>query len=659
MADRLNIDFETRSTLELAGKGGVGAYAYAEHESTDLWCACYSFDDEEEVYVWVPGQPCPERIREHVKVGGEIRAWNAQFERVIWWLILYRRYDWPKPELEQFHCTMADAIAMSLPRALGQAAKAVNLSEQKQDQKLVKQMAKPRSTKGGEVVWWDLPEKIAALIDYCQQDVRTERAMFRRTRRLLDFEREVWLETERMNDRGVLIDVPLVKAGKKLASHIRDEAGDMISDLTEGAVTKVTQYVRLKAWLLDNNIHVKDTTKATVRDLLADHGVQGPVRRVLEIWSETAKASIRKLDAMLRMRNSDGVCRGLQIYHGASTGRWSGSGFQPHNFPRPDIEDPQQYIPAILDGETEFDEPPVIVLTNLLRGMIRARPGRRLLVADYAQIEYRVLCWIAQQEDMLRLLLSGQKPYPRMTSKIYGMPEEDVTKDLPEYTVGKTAVLGCGYQMGPEKFSKQLYKETGILLEARSKLDEPPGPADEAVWAYRDLHYKVVEFWGAIEAAARLALLRPGRVTRYGRGSRIRFVKRGKFLWCILPSGRPLGYCQPSIERTETKVGVREQIKYMTRDPMSKKWVRTSTYGGKLTENVVQAMARDLLAHGLMNAARAGYPNVLTVHDELVADVPDDFGSLDEFNALMSDKPQWAASCPVEVEGFEAERYRK
>jgi DNA polymerase len=653
VAERLHIDFETYSTLDLKK---VGVYAYAEHPSTNVWVARFAFDDEEEIYEWRPGMELHPRLIEHVENGGKIYAWNAEFERVIWKLILTPTYGWPKTKLEQYRCTMSEAIAMSLPRALGQAAKVVGLPVEKDDpgRKLALKMCKPRSTKGGEIVWWDGPEYQDRLSEYCEQDVVVERAMYHKVRRLSDDEQNLYELTQYMNSRGVTLDLPLVRACKKLAGVVRDDAGERIREFTNGAVTKVTQYARLKQWLHDNNVEVVDTTKATIRDLLSDEGVRGPVRQVLEIWADTAKASITKLDAMLRMVNADGRVRGGQIYHGAGTGRWSGAGMQPHNFPRPTIDDVESYIPLILAGDLEGieeTEPAVLVIASLLRGMIVASPGNRLLVADFAQIEARVLAWIAEQEDLVAAFAAGAKVYERMAAKIYGVPVATIGKPSTERDVGKVAVLGCGYQMGWKKFKAQLYKETGIELS-----DEE---AQAVVEAYRSMNAMVVEFWKRIENAAKRALLKPGRIISVGRGGMLRYVVRGRFLWCILPSGRPLGYYRPTLEQTDTKFGPRMQIKYWTRDPMTKKWLRTSTYGGKLTENVVQAMARDLMGGGVQRVEAAGYPTVLTVHDEIVADVPSEHGTLEEFNALMAETPRWAAACPVKVEGYEAERYRK
>lgn len=653
MHERLHIDFETYSTVDLKK---VTVYKYAEDPGTNLWCVRWAFDDQEEIGLWVPGDPVPPEVAKYITDGGLVYAWHANFERVIWWVILCTTYGWPRPRLEQFRCTMADAQAMSLPRALGQAAEAVGLEEGKDDagRKLAIKMSKPRSTKGGEIVWWDSDEYKQRLFKYCAQDIRVERAMYHKTRRLILDEQELYFLDQRMNDRGVMLDVPLVRAAKELATLARADAAEKIAEFTDGAVTKVTQYKRLRDWLHVNNVVVPDTTKATIRDLLADEGVQGPVRRVLELWADTAKSSIAKLDAMLRMLNSDSVVRGLQIFHGAQTGRWAGAGFQPHNFPRSIVEDVERFIPLVLAKDMEAieeEEPAVLVIVSLLRGMIRARPGHRLVIADFAQIEARVLAWMAEQEDLVRAFAAGAKVYERMAARIYGKPVELIENPSFERLIGKNAVLGCGYQMAWRKFQSQIYKDTGIWIED----DE----SKAVVEAYRSMNKLIVEFWGRMEQAAKRALLKPGKVVRVGRGGMVRFTRRGKLLYCILPSGRPLGYYRPSLERVQTKFGMRMQIRYWARNPLTRKWVKTSTYGGKLTENLVQAMSRDLLSEGMKRTEAAGYPTVLTVHDEIVADVRNDHGSVQQFTALMAETPRWASACPVVVKGFEAERYRK
>lgn len=319
----LSIDFETRSILDLKK---VGVHVYAVHPSTDIWMMAWAFDDEEPE-VWLPGGPVPRRVMVHAAMGGELRAWNAQFERILWRHVLTPRYGFPEPELEQFHCTMVEAAAMALPRPLDMAARVLNapFKKDKEGRALMLRMCKPRRIEpDGTIVWWDEPEKMARLAEYCKQDVRAEREAGRRTRRLSKQERKLYLLDQRINDRGVLLDLPLVRAAHETAAVATRETNAELTRLTDGEVTAVTQRNALLGWLQGNGLDAEDVTKSTVRELLASEAPGDTARAVLEIRKSAAKSSVAKLNAMLRSHGEDGRARGLLLFNGAiSTGRWS------------------------------------------------------------------------------------------------------------------------------------------------------------------------------------------------------------------------------------------------------------------------------------------------------------------------------------------------
>lgn len=667
MNTTLSIDFETRSALDLRK---VGVHVYATHPTTDIWMLAYAFDDEG-VQVWYPGQMFPERLCLHVLAGGEIRAWNAQFERILWREVLTPRHGFPLPALEQFHCTMVEASAMALPRSLEKAAAVLRVKNRK-DAKgyaLMLRMCRPRRVEeDGTVVWWDEPERVDRLAEYCMNDVRAERDVAKRTRRLSERERELYLLDQRVNDQGVLLDLELVEAAHRMAAQATEEANAELSRLTGGEVMGVTKRDALLKWLQDKGLDAEDVTKATVRDLLASDAPGDTSRAVLEIRKSAARSSVAKLDSMLRSHGTDGRARGLLVFNAASTGRWAGSRIQPQNFPKGELPkgtDVETLLEAILAGYTaEVAEvaPPLVAISSTLRNMLVASPGHDLMSADFKQIEARVTAWIAEQNDLVEAFVKGKPIYEEMAADIYKVPVSRVANPSKERDVGKFTVLGCGYGMGAKKFREQLKEQTGIVLAKekgkRGKVirDE----AKEAVDAYRARNSRIVKFWREIERAALSAVATPGRVTRCGRRGCIRFVVRGQFLWCVLPSGRPLAYPLPRIEMRKTPWGEKKaSVVYSGTNAYTRRWEPIVAYGGLLTENVVQAMSRDVMAEAMLRHDAAGYPLVLTVHDEIVADVPEGHGSLDEFLRLSAERPEWALDLPIAVEGWQGRRYRK
>lgn len=290
-----------------------------------------------------------------------------------------------------------------------------------------------------------------------------------------------------------------------------------------------------------------------------------------------------------------------------------------------------------------WQDPPLAVVSSLLRSMLIASEGHRLISGDYSQVEARVLGWLAGEPF-------GDLEYERMAAANYGVPLDEVTPG--QRQVGKFVVLGCGFGMGSEKFALQFQEATGVTLD--------PEEADRAVQTYRERKPRIKQYWYDVEGAALRAALRPGEVHTVGVGAPVRYVVRGQFLWCILPSGRPLAYALPLVEDKETPWGeMKPALTFMAVNSFTRKWARQSTYGGHLVENIVQATARDLMAEAMLRLEGEGYPVVLTCHDEVVCDVPNEHGSQEEFLTIMRTSPSWAQGLELEVEGWMANRYRK
>lgn len=673
MSDVLSVDFETRSAVDLTRSG---VYVYAADPTTDVLCMCYAFDDGE-VALWVPGDPVPRRVAAHVRAGGPISAWNAQFERIVWREILSPRYGFPLPKRAQFHCTAADAAALALPRKLESAAAALGLDERKDTagHKLMMKMSRPRKPRKKEteapdangLYWHDSIEMRERLAAYCAQDVRTERAVGARIRRIDAAERRVYLLNQRVNDRGVRVDLELVGALRDVVDVATARANRELAELTEGEVLGVTKVPDLTRWLRAAGLDIADVTKATLRDVdLSDADAR--TRRVVELRRTVGKSSVAKLDAMLRATGADGRARGHLLYHAASTGREAGKLIQIQNLPRPTVKNPEHFIPRVLARDVaaiEREEPALIVVSSLLRSCLTAEPGMVLRSGDYEQIEARVVAWFAEQDDLLALFAGGGKVYETMAAYMQTrklgrvVRPEEIANPSEERTLGKNTILGCGFQMGADTFAAQAMLQGGIFIS--------PEDARLAVESYRSLYPRIPMFWKAINRAAIDAVRTPGKITMCGREDNLRFVVRGQFLWCILPSGRPLAYARPRVEKRIVVPKDPEKepfetlgVSHMGIGRFNRKWTRQHLYGGKLTENVVQATARDLMMGAAQRLERAGYGEpVMTVHDEIVCETEPDLGSLEEYRALMSEIPHWARGLPVSVGCWEGERYRK
>lgn len=712
MSDILSIDFETRSRVELKK---CGPYAYAEDDSTSVLCMAWAFNDEEPE-IWTPSMKpepgvrtfgvWPERILRHIHDGGIIRGWNVNFERLMWNNIMTKRHAWPTVKGEQWVDTAAEAAAMALPRSLDEAAYVLGVKHQKDKagHALMMKLCKPRKVLAdGTVIWWpdtDLP----ALFDYCKQDVRAERSVAAAMRRLGEKEQAVFYMDMRMNDRGVAVDLPLVRAAQAIVDRSIAEANADLDRLTEGGVSAITNHGRLTQWLRSQGVETDGVSKVRVHELLQREDLAETVRRALQLRADVGRSSVAKLRSMELAACRDGRLRGLHLYHGASTGRWSGKLVQPQNFPRGEIKGAESFIPDILAGNYEWVNlaaPPVVVVLSLLRSMLRAPEGKVLYAGDFSAIEARVLNWLAGETDVtdsFRLYDAGDKsqdPYKRMAVRMgRATTLADVTYD--DRQAGKAAELGCGYQMGAEKFQTAAWDVYRVAVT--------PEQAQQAVGAYRESHPHVKQLWWDTERACLDAVRDPGTVHRVGAGNQVKITCRGGYLYVVLPSGRPLCYARPKVVTVETPWSVKarkkwladrdaynanqalitraeyiggtdfptvpdpgpepqpqmkDQVEFSAVDSYTRKWSRQRAYGGLWVENIVQAISRDLLAESMLRVEAAGYAPILSVHDEVVCERAEGSGDLAEFTKLLAQTPDWATDCPVSAEAWTGVRYRK
>ena len=631
----LHLDFETRSQVDL---GKCGAWTYSMHPSTEILCIGFALDDEEPRIVSrenITGYDLFEgNSTDHITT---VVAHNAFFEKCIWENILVKRFNQPSLEFKKWECTAARAATMGLPKALKDIPKALGLEVRKDDagHRVMMKMCKPRKpTKNNPNKWHETEEDLQKLYEYCKQDVETERELYKHLYRLSEKEQAVWELDQEINMRGVCVDLELVDAAIDLIAENNELLNLELNALTSGLVDSVTKTARLLAWLNEEGLEVKNVNKATVMGLLKDDGLADNVRRVLEIRQEVSKTSTAKYKA-LKNAAPDGRLRGSLAYHSASTGRWGGRLFQPQNLPRGDVKDMDQACGIVKTKDIDWIETCYPSLMNLLSGTVRgalcASEGKKLLVVDYSSIEARVICWLAGQEDILDLYRKGEDLYVDMAKVIYG--KQDINDD--ERKLGKVAVLGASYQMGPAKF-KDTCSNFGIeVSEAMAK---------RVIEAYRVRYSKVKAWWYKVD--------REAKGTCRSFHDKMHWMLEGDFLFGCLPSGRELLYRHPKI--------IEGQLTYMGLNSVTRKYERQTTYGGKLAENITQAVARDIMAEAMLRLDAEGFKVVLTVHDEIICEVwEDDHMSLDKMIRIMTTLPSWAEGLPLAASGWEGKRYKK
>lgn len=669
----LHIDFETRSTVDLRK---TGVHKYAKDITTDVWCMAYKIDDGE-TKLWASGEPHPEEVLDYVEKGGLVYAHNAQFELAIWNHIMHPRYGWPELLVENTRCTMAMCHALALPASLEKAAGAVGLdiSKDMSGRRLMLQMAKPRRTNDdGTIVWWDDDERKQRLFSYCKTDVDVEYGLEKRLLELSPSEQKVWALDQLINNRGVYIDLDSVHKAVDLVESEKKDMNKRVKKITKGGVTTANQVAKLKTWCEDNSgLKIETLNKNGIATLL-EQELPEDVREVLEIRQAYAKASTAKLNAMIASACDDSRARGLFQYHGANTGRWAGRRIQLQNFPRGGLS--MEEIDWVAQNFTNPDliklvhGNPMSVVSDCLRSMICASPGKDLICADFSAIEARVLAWLAGEEDVLQVFRDGKDIYLHEATGIY---KRTITKeDKDERQIGKVATLALGYGGGVGAFQS---------MAAIYGIDVGDESAEEIKKAWRGARELTVRYWKDCEEAAKNAIRNKGQSFRAGAvGRNVIYKVLGSFLFCRLPSGRCLSYPFPGLRevgfyRDEEQKVRRCSVEKLDRykdagldtwtntavtfrgTDINNQWGEMDTYGGKLVENITQAVARDLLSESMIRAEDAGYPVVLHVHDEVACEVKS--GDLEEFEALLAETPKWAPELPMEAEGWKGRRYRK
>jgi len=620
------VDFETKSSCDLRTQG---LYNYAQHGSTEVLCMAYAIDDGE-VQLWTEG-PLPDFA------GHQIRAHNAAFERLIFWYVLQQDYP-----LDQFYCTAAQARANCAPGSLEDAGRFAGASMRKDHRggHLVRQCCLPPYNQTL------LPE----LYEYCKQDVRAMRAISKGMRSLSDDELLDYHINERINDRGVLVDVALAQSAIRYASAELEEIQTIVAEVTQGAVTSVRSpkmrqwvqdrvtYEQLALMMVEDKVSIDKSVRA---NLLACDDLDPSVREVVQSADDLWASSVAKFSRMAALADEeDHRVRGAFVFNGgAATGRLSSYGLQVHNFTRKCAASPQTVRDAMV-----ADAPIVPAygkrVTDVLKGMLRPAlipaPGKQFVVADWSGIEARCNPWLSGSGDeVLAVFRAGRDIYIREAASIFRCDEADVTPDMRQ--VGKVAILSCGYGGSVGAFAA-MGRNYGVHL--------PEADARRTVNAWRQANPWAVRYWQALESAYMRAMRNKGKEFTAGR---VTYLFDGVHLWYALPSGRVL--CYPHARFEPDGVSYAKCAWKPAQD--ATEWPRARLWSGLAAENICQAVANDLLRHSLRQVDDV----VLTIHDELVLESasPD----VEALRLVMCTPPDWALELPLSVDIKVMARYGK
>lgn len=650
----LSIDIETFSSKDIKT---CGLYSYVQSTDFEILLFAYSFDDEPvKIIDLAQDEQLPDELVAALSDKNIIKtAYNAAFE----WYCLNKFWNTP---IEQWQCTMVKGLYCGYPAGLAAIGNAIGLAEDKKKMTAGKAFiryfcvpCKPTKTNGGRTR--NLPkhdlDKWRIFKEYCKQDVITEKEI----KKVLDniefpqAEQEMWIIDQLMNAYGVEIDKKLVD-GAICMDKVRTE--ELLSEAVQiSELNNPNSVAQLKEWITETTgLEVNSLGKSNI-PVLIENVESEKVKRMLEIRQELSKTSTKKYIAMDNAVCKDNRVKGLLQFYGANrTGRWAGRLVQVQNLPR-------NYLKTLdlareLVKNQNIDAIKVIygnvpdTISQLIRTAFIAPKGKEFVVADFSAIEARVISWLAGEQWRLDVFKTHGKIYEASASQMFGVPIEKIKKGNPEYNLrqkGKVAELALGYQG-----SSGALIQMGALNMGLSEEELP-----EIVERWRNSNKRIVDLWHTIQGCC-LKALKTGLPQAMQKG--ILFNLENGNLEITLPSKRKLFYIKPEIIKNQFGS---ESISYMGQNQTTKKWEKIPTYGGKLTENIIQAIARDCLAESIKNLVKAGYVPVFHIHDEVICEVPENDSRLNLENAveIMCRPISWADGLPLNADGFTSKYYKK
>lgn len=660
MKHHLSIDLETFSSVPI---GKSGAYKYVQSPDFEILLFAYSVDDSPvEIVDLAQGEVLPDWLYKAVENPDYIKhAYNAAFE----WYCLSKFYGHLLP-VDQWRDTMLHGLYCGYTAGLDATGKALGLPAEKQKLSVGKALIRyfcvpctPTQSNGGRhrnLPKHD-PDKWSLFKTYCLGDVTTEKEIERRLSAFPvpdDIEKQ-WQTDLLINARGVAVDMGMVRGALEIGAQSRDRLMQEAISIT--GLENPNSIAQLSTWLeKETDTAVTDLRKDTVAAMLESNAVTGSANRMLEIRQELGKTSTKKYDAIEAAVCADGRVRGLLQFYGANrTGRWAGRLVQVQNLPRTYIGQLTLAREAVRNKQEDklrflYGSVPD-TLSQLIRTSFVASEGNKLVDADFSAIEARVISWLAGEQWRLEVFRTHGKIYEASASQMFGVPLEKIKKGNPEYALrqkGKVAELALGYQ-----------GSSGALIAMGAlKMGIPEDDLPDIVSRWRDSNKRIVDLWYSLESAA-VSVIQTGH-TAGVRGlmlAREMDIENGlDFLTITLPSRRKLYYAKPSLG--ENSWG-RPSILYYGVNQTTKQWTQLETYGGKLVENCVQAIARDCLAIAIERLEAAGFPVVFHIHDEVVVDCPAEKADLDEVVRLMSLPIPWATDLPLNADGWVGDFFRK
>ncbi|NDO51963.1 hypothetical protein FMM75_22190 [Lachnospiraceae bacterium MD335] len=641
----LAADIESFSDVDLIK---CGVYAYADSPAFEILLFAYSFDGgETQIIDLAQGERLPAEVEEAIfDVSVTKTAYNANFERTC----LSKHFGRYIPP-ESWHCSAVQAAMLALPRSLEDVGRVLGLDEQKmkEGKELIRYFCvpcKPTKANGGRTrnLPCHAPEKWELFKTYCKRDVDVEKSIRRKLHNfpIPESEMELYRLDQRINDRGVLVDMGLVEQAIACERLHKEIVTKRAYELT--GLENPNSVAQLKGWLGGKGMEAESLSKKAVAEMIAE--TDGEVEELLKLRLLMAKTSVKKYEAMERSVCSDGRVHGMLMFCGANrTSRWSGKIVQIQNLPKnyiPDLELARDLVKQgrFEDIELLYDSTPN-VLSELIRTAFIPKPGCRFVVADFSAIEARVLAWLSGEQWRLDVFTSHGKIYEASASSMFHVPMEEITKGSPLRQKGKLAELGLGFGGAAGALISMGALDMGLTED-----ELPP-----LVAAWRKANPHITQFWWDVDAAAVKAVTEKQK-TKVGK---IIFEYKSGILFITLPSGRKLSYVKPRM--AVNKFG-RDGLTYEGISE-NKKWSRIETYGPKLVENIVQGTARDLLAEAMLRVEKKGYPIVMHCHDEIIAEVPEGIGSVDEMCEIMAVQPAWAEGLPLRADGYQCSFYQK
>lgn len=654
--EHLSIDIETKSSVDI---GKAGLYRYAQSDDFGILLFAYRYGDENvQIIDLAQGEKIPDKIVEDLRNPQIVKhAYNAAFE---WYCLNKAGYTTP---LCQWKCTMIHGLYCGYTAGLDATGKAIGLPQDKRKlatgKALIRYFCVPcKPTKNNGHRTWNLPrhasEKWELFKEYCKQDVVTESAILRRLEAfpVPEEEEKLWQMDIRMNAFGVKVDTALISGALQINEHSTELLENEARAIT--GLQNPNSSVQLLDWIHNNGVEMDNLQKATVTEKLSDD-LPDNVKRALEIRQQLGKTSIKKYVAMDTAKGKDDRVRGLTQYYGANrTGRWAGRLVQMQNLPRNYIKTLDYARRLVKDRnyggiKLLYGNVPD-TLSQLIRTAFIPSEGNKFVVADFSAIEARVIAWLAGETWVNEVFATHGKIYEATASQMFHVPIEKIAKGNPEYALrqkGKVATLALGYQGGANALIAM-----GALNMGLSEEELP-----DIVHRWRNANPRIRDLWYAVEEAALLVMqtAQPQAIYNLIFNLESDIVYGQNFLTVQLPSGRKLYYPRPFLK--ENQFG-KLAIHYYTVGQQTRKWEVTSTYGGKMTENIVQAIARDCLAETLRRIDAKGLQVVFHVHDEVIIDAPMET-SVGEICDLMAEPIPWAPGLILKGAGFESNYYMK